>query len=98
VTCFSRICLATGGQRINEVLGATWAEFDRERMLWELPSWRTKNGKPHVVPLIPLIAQLLDDLRAHTGASQYLFPKRRNAAEPMELGTISKVIAHSVRL
>jgi integrase len=62
-------------------------------MLWELPSWRTKNGKPHVVPLIPLVAQLLDDLRAHTGASQYLFPKRQNAAEPMELGTISKVIA-----
>jgi integrase len=59
-----KLCLATGGQRIGENLGATWAEFDCERMLWELPSWRTKNSKPHVVPLTPIAVELLDELRA----------------------------------
>jgi integrase len=88
-----KLCIATGGQRINEVLGATWAEFDPERMLWELPSWRTKNGKPHVVPLTPLAVELLKELRAYSGESQYLFPKLRNTSEPMELGTMSKAIA-----
>jgi integrase len=88
-----KLCLATGGQRIGEILGATWVEFDSERMLWELPSWRTKNGKPHVVPVTPLTAELLDDLRAYSGDDHYLFPKLRRASKPMALGTMSKAIA-----
>jgi integrase len=87
-----KLCLATGGQRINEVLSATWTEFDRERMLWELPSSRTKNNKPHVVPLTPLAAALLDELHAYSGNGQYLFPKLRNASEPMALSTMSQAI------
>jgi integrase len=87
-----KLCLATGGQRIGEVLGATWVEFDVDRMIWELPSWRTKNGKPHIVPLTPVAVELLDDLRAYSSDGHYLFPKLRNASEPMELGMISKAI------
>jgi integrase len=36
-----------------------WSELDLDRALWSLPGARTKNGKPHVVPLSePAVALL----------------------------------------
>jgi integrase len=39
------------GQRRQEVGGMLWAELDLGRELWRLPAERTKNHKPHDVPL-----------------------------------------------
>ena len=39
------------GQRRNEVAQMTWGELDLDRALWTLPGERTKNRKPHEVPL-----------------------------------------------
>ena len=35
------------GQRLNEVAGARWAEFDEEYSSWTIPGSRTKNRKTH---------------------------------------------------
>ncbi len=48
-----RILLLTG-QRRSEVAGMTWAELhelDGPQPSWHLPSGRTKNHRPHIVPL-----------------------------------------------
>jgi integrase len=37
--------------RSNEVLGATWAEFDLSNTTWTVPGKRMKGGKEHRVPL-----------------------------------------------
>ncbi|MEQ1907667.1 MAG: integrase arm-type DNA-binding domain-containing protein [Vicinamibacterales bacterium] len=39
------------GQRGGEVDGMLWSEVDFEKAVWELPGARTKNARPHVVPL-----------------------------------------------
>lgn len=45
-----RLLLLTG-QRREEVAAMTWSELDLEEGVWRLPGTRTKNGRPHEVPL-----------------------------------------------
>jgi integrase len=47
---FVKLLLLTG-QRRAEVAGMTWAELDLDKALWSLPAARTKNRRPHEVPL-----------------------------------------------
>jgi integrase len=39
------------GQRRNEIAGLRWSEIDRKAKTLTLPGERTKNNRPHVVPL-----------------------------------------------
>jgi integrase len=52
-----RLLLLTG-QRPNEIAGMTRDEL-RDNSEWHLPGNRTKNGKPHIVPLAPLVSELI---------------------------------------
>lgn len=56
-----RIMLLTA-QRRGEVAGMRWSELDLENRVWHLPSHRTKNGRPHVVPLSPPVIEILENL------------------------------------
>ena len=60
-----RLILASGGQRVEEVLRAEWKEFDFKKGLWEIPPSRTKNRQRwHVVPLSQLMVDELEALRS----------------------------------
>src|SRR5437899_24402 len=50
---FGRIIrlLILTGQRREEIAALTWSEIDLERALISLPGNRTKNHRPHDVPL-----------------------------------------------
>ncbi len=48
------------GQRREEVAGVTWAELDRGDAMWTLPAARSKNGKPHLIPLNDSAVDVLD--------------------------------------
>lgn len=53
--------LASTGVRRSEASGARWSELflDDESPEWRLPKERTKNGRPHVVPLtLPVVTML----------------------------------------
>jgi integrase len=43
--------LLLSGQRLNEVAGMRRDELSEDHITWNIPSSRTKNGRPHVVPL-----------------------------------------------
>jgi integrase len=58
-----RVRLLTG-QRGGEVAGMRWAELDLDARLWSLPGTRTKNKKPHAVPLSEQVLALLTRRRA----------------------------------
>jgi len=89
-----KLILATGGQRIGEIIGARWAEFDLTAQRWEIPTSRTKNHRTHVLPLTPLALHLLADLAPYSAGSAYLFPKNRgDRNEPMPLASMSKAMA-----
>jgi integrase len=61
------------GSRRNEVLSATWDQFDLTTGTWTKPHTATKQAKLHRVPLSPQAVALLADMRkAATG--RFLFP------------------------
>lgn len=69
--------LATG-QRVEEVLEASWSEFDFDQKLWTIPGerrkTRNKTSEPHLVPLSYLHVGLLKAIRTETGHKTLLFP------------------------
>jgi integrase len=51
------------GQRRSEVGGMSWAELsglDGDRAAWEIPRERTKNSRPHLVPLAPPAVAIIE--------------------------------------
>ena len=63
-----RLMLLTG-QRRGEVAGMRWEELDLEAALWSLPGERTKNGRPHTVPLSRSATELLRAVKRRAGAA-----------------------------
>jgi integrase len=47
------------GQRANEIAGMCWSEIDFDRDVISLPGSRTKNGRPHEIPLGRQVRKLL---------------------------------------
>jgi integrase len=68
----ARALLLTG-QRREEVSGLTWGELDLALSVWTLPAARSKNGKPHVVPLSEEMQALLRAQRRLEG-TDLVFP------------------------
>ena len=72
-----KFLLATG-QRVEEVLHATWDEFDDTQMVWVIPGERRKTrgktSEPHIVPITAFHLQLLDKVKQATTHETYLFP------------------------
>jgi integrase len=61
-------------QRRSEVVAAPWSEFVLEERAWNIPGSRTKNSKPHRVPLSKLAMTLLEEIKELSGDSGWLFP------------------------
>jgi integrase len=51
------LCLT--GQRLKEVALMTWDEFEPDMSAWTIPGDRTKNEKPHLVPISEPVAAIL---------------------------------------
>lgn len=69
-----KILIYTGARK-NELLKATWDQFDLEKSVWTKPSHSTKQKKPHHVPLSEQTVEALKTLQLlNTKSSPYLFP------------------------
>ncbi len=66
---FGRIVrlLMLTGQRRDELGSMRWSELDVENALWSLPGERTKNHRPHVVPLSDLVLSIIAEIPARDG-------------------------------
>ena len=60
------------GQRLREVAGARWTEFDLVQAEWAIPGSRTKNGSAHIVHLAPMAVSVLAGAPKFLD-SQYVF-------------------------
>ncbi len=67
-----RLLILTGSRR-NEVLQASWDQFDLERGVWSKPSHMTKQNKMEHLPLSTQVIQLLKAMKKEQ-LSPYLFP------------------------
>lgn len=61
-------------QRKGEIVSAEWSEIDLHAGWWVIPGDKTKNNNPHRVPLSQLSLITLEQLKAISGESQWLFP------------------------
>ena len=57
------------GQRRGEVAGMQWGELDLDAGLWALPGTRTKNHRPHTVPLVPAARGVLASVIRRKGGT-----------------------------
>jgi integrase len=48
------------GQRVSEITGLRWSEIDLHRGVISLPGDRTKNGRPHEIPMAATVRSLLE--------------------------------------
>ena len=76
--------LLTTGQRVEEVLQSTWAEFGTSQMIWIIPGQRRKTrgktSEPHIIPLTPFHVERLSEIKHETAHNIYLFPAKVGAA------------------
>jgi integrase len=62
------------GQRGAETAGMTWAEVDLGARLWQIPGRRTKNKRPHTVPLPPTAYAVLEQRQHEANGHARVFP------------------------
>lgn len=74
--------------RTSDTLGARWSEIDETARLWTIPDVRTKQGRPHRVPLCRQTLELLSRLRRD--GSGLLFPGQEG--KPLSNMTMQKLL------
>jgi integrase len=62
---YIRFLLATCVRR-GEAAQSVWSEFDEDLTLWSVPGSRMKTSKPHLVPITPVVRDLLRALPRFT--------------------------------
>ena len=83
--------------RTIEVLGAKWDEVDFEKRLWVVPASRMKIKETHRVPLTSHAMDLLDQARALSPESEFVFPNQITG-KPLSYNTLLFVLQRRMRL
>ena len=80
-------------QRPSELRCAKWAEFDLDNAIWTLPLAQSKSRKymtkPHTIMLSKQAIAALNELKAYSGHSEFLFASRQGG-KPVSEATIRK--------
>lgn len=85
-------------QRRAEVAGMRRAEVNLEEGVWIIPAERTKNGRPHMVPLPPRAVALIREAMtlADLGREKpapCVFPGRRDASKAIRPDSVTHALA-----
>jgi integrase len=56
-----KLLMLTGCRR-GEIAGMRRSEFDLDKGTWTLPATRSKNAKPHTLPLTPLMLEIIESI------------------------------------
>ena len=82
--------LILNANRTDEVLEATWGEFDLDAGIWEIPAKRMKGKVRHTIPLSEQSLQILRVAREHK-MSEYVFPNTSNGKSLSQAGMSSVI-------
>jgi integrase len=69
-----RLLILTGCRRA-EIGDMCWSEIDLDKGAWTLPADRSKNGRAHTLPLMPMVREIIDPIPRMVGRDQ-LFGRR----------------------
>jgi integrase len=64
----------------KEVLLMEWDEVDEKQKIWTVPAWRMKNRKPHSVPLVDRMMELIQYQRRRSNSLRYVLTGYSEAA------------------
>jgi integrase len=79
--------------RRGEVAGARWAEINRKDRLWEVPASRTKNGRPHIVPLSAGAMVILEAAAERTDRSdEFIFPAPKDTKHHIDECRLTRAV------
>jgi integrase len=67
--------LILSGARRQEIGDMTWSEIDLERGIFTIPAARSKNNRQHVLPLMPMMREIIDTVPQMASRDQ-LFGQR----------------------
>ena len=84
-----KLALVTG-QRRSEIAYISKSELDLDNRIWSLPKERTKNSRPHDVPLSDLAVSLIEEAISHSGYSEYLFRSPRFKDRPIDCKVLTR--------
>lgn len=94
--------------RQGELRHSKWADINWDHKEWYIPAENTKMRDSHLVPLSSQALTLLNELRALTGWSSYLFPSQQRQKNPVisentinvvikRMGYEGKIVGHGFR-
>ena len=89
-----KLALVTG-QRRSEIAYISKSELDIENKMWSLPKERTKNSRPHDVPLSDLAVSILEEALVHSGYSKYVFRSPRFKDRPVDCKLLTRAWARA---
>lgn len=80
------------GQRPGEICGMRWDEIDDDDF-WNIPAERMKNKEDHRLPLTQHLLEILEQARALSGDSAYVFRSTHKEGDaPMTPSTLSRTL------
>ena len=77
------------GCRVSEVCGMAEDELDRDAMEWSIPAERSKNNRPHLVPLTNQMLELIGPT-----ANSFIFPSSSKSGHTTSSGPIQCIKRH----
>ena len=79
------------------MLGVKWDEVDFEKRLWVVPASRMKIKETHRVPLTSHVMNLLEQARALSLESEFIFPNQ-TTGKPLSYNTLLFVLQRRLGL
>lgn len=78
--------------RPSELCKATWGEFDLDKGVWVIPTYRMKTRLEHAVPLASQPLQILKELHGSRIDDGFVFKHHSNPTKPMPIESVLAVI------
>ena len=78
------------GQRPGEVAGMQWEDIQED--WWIIPPENTKIREENRVPILPLVAGLIEDARVYSEGTPFVFASSYNQGRPLTVRALSNAI------
>ena len=78
------------GQRPGEVSGMKWAQI--ENGWWIIPKEERKNNIENRVPILPIMANIIETAKIYSSDSKFVFRSSHNKKMPVTVGALANAI------
>jgi integrase len=85
-----QLIVATGGQRVREVVEAGVDEFNLSDRVWVIPALRTKNSREHQVPLTERAIEIVE--KQMEKSKSFLFPHALDKTRFMTFPALGRAV------